>query len=265
MKLFDCFMYNNEDLLLDLRLNILDKFIHKFVIVESRYDHQGNQKMLNFKIEKFSKFKDKIKYIILDNFPEKYNSWERENYNRNYLIKGLEEAMPDDYIMISDLDEIPKIYDKKIFDKKKYTIFNQKMFYYRFNLHNITEPNWLGSRACKKKNLKSPQWMRSQKIKKYPIWRLDKIVKNLNWNIVEDGGWHFSFVMSSNDIKKKIEAFAHNEFNKFEFKNIENIEKNIALKKDLFGRPFKFIKVEDENNLPEYLIKNKDKYINLLV
>ncbi len=265
MKLFDCFMYNNEDLLLDLRLNILNKFVHKFVIVESRYDHQGNKKGLNFKIEKFDKFKDKIEYIILDSFPEKCNSWERENFNRNYIIRGLREAMPNDYIMISDLDEIPKITDKEIFEKRKYTIFNHKMFYYRFNLHNTTEPKWLGTRACKKKDLRSPQWIRNKKIKKYPKWRWDKYIKNLNWNVVEDGGWHFSFVMSNSDIKKKIESFAHSEFNAFEFTNIENIEKNISSKKDLFGRPFKFVKIEDEKDLPEYLIRNKDKYANLFV
>ena len=213
MKLFDCFMYNNEDLLLDLRLNILDKHVDKFVIIESSYDHQGNKKSLNFKEEKFLKFKKKIRYIVLNNFPEKYSTWERENYNRNYIVNGLLDAKPNDYIMISDLDEIPKIEDRKIFEKKKYTVFNQKMFYYRLNLHNATEPEWLGTRACKKKDLITPQLLRNQKLKKYPIWRVDKQIKNLSWNIVENGGWHFSFVMSNINIKKKIESFAHNEFN----------------------------------------------------
>jgi len=169
MKLFDCFMYNNEDLLLDLRLNVLDQHVDQFIIIESLFDHQGNKKRLNFRLENYSKFQKKIKYIVLHSFPKNLTSWQRENYNRNFITKGLGDAKPDDYIMISDLDEIPKIEEKTIFEKKKYTVFTQKMFYYKFNLHNITEPNWMGTRVCKKKYLKSPQWIRNQKIKKYQL------------------------------------------------------------------------------------------------
>ena len=261
MKLFDCFMYNNEDLILELRLQTLSKFVHKFIIVESCFDHQGNKKKLTFKINNFLIFKNKIKYIVLNKFPKNLSSWERENYNRNFIIKGLNDAKPEDYIMISDLDEIPKISNLKIFEKRKYTAFKQKMFYYRFNLHNISEPDWIGSKVCKKKYLKSPQWLRNQKVKKYPFWRIDKI----NWNIIEDGGWHFSFVMSDNSIKKKIESYAHSEFNKKNYKDINNIKKNISLKKDLFGRPFKFIKIKNQKKLPKYLLLNKKKFSKFLI
>ena len=261
MKLFDCFMYNNEDLLLELRLQTLSKFVHKFIIVESCFDHQGNKKKLTFKINNFLIFKNKIKYIVLNKFPNDLSSWERENYNRNFIIKGLNGAKPEDYIMISDLDEIPKISNLKIFKEKKYTAFKQKMFYYRFNLHNISEPDWIGSKVCKKKYLKSPQWLRNQKVKKYPFWRMDKI----NRNIIEDGGWHFSFVMSDNSIKKKIESYAHSEFNKKNYKDINNIKKNISLKKDLFGRPFKFIKIKNHKKLPKYLLLNKKKFSKFLI
>ena len=253
-------MYNNEDLLLELRLNSLKKSVNKFVIVESQYDHQGNKKNLNFKIEKFSNFKDKIEYIILNEFPKNLSNWERENYHRNFINNGLQEAEQDDYIMISDLDEIPKIDNIQIFEKKKYTAFKQKMFYYKFNLHNLTEPDWFGTKVCKKKYLRSPQWIRNQKVKEYPFWRFDK----LRWNIIEEGGWHFSFVMSSINIKKKIESFAHTELNKQEFINIETIQQKINLKQDLFGRPFKFIKIEDEKILPEYLVSNKNKFLDFL-
>ena len=254
-------MYNNEDLLLELRLNSLKKFVNKFVIVESQYDHQGNKKNLNFKIEKFNNFKDKIEYIILNEFPKNLSNWERENYHRNFINNGLQEAEHDDYIMISDLDEIPKIDNIQIFEKKKYTAFKQKMFYYKFNLHNLTEPDWFGTKVCKKKYLRSPQWIRNQKVKEYPFWRFDK----LRWNIIKEGGWHFSFVMSSINIKKKIESFAHTELNKSEFINIETIQQKINLKQDLFGRPFKFIKIEDEKILPEYLVFNKNKFLDFLV
>ena len=104
----------------------------------------------------------------------------------------------------------------------------------------------------------------SKKIKQYQAWRLKKYIQKFQWNIIEEGGWHFSFVMSNIDIKKKIESFAHNELNKSKFINILNIEKNINMRKDLFGRPFEFIKINDEKQLPKYLLLNKEKYKNLL-
>ena len=255
MKLFDCFMYNNEDLVLEVRLNTLAQYVHKFVIVESCYDHQGNKKKLNFSFKKFKKFEKKINYIILKKFPRGLTHWERENYNRNYLEKGIKEANENDYIMISDLDEIPKINNYEIFQKKKFTVFEQMLFYYRFNLLN-TKTNWYGTRACKKKYLKSPQWLRSQKVKNYPFWRFDKI----NWNIIKNGGWHFSYVMSNRNIINKIKSFAHSEYNKKKFLNLKIVKKIISEKKDIFNRSVKFDKIKNINKLPNYIIKNKKKF-----
>ena len=109
MPIFDCFLYSNEDLILDIRLNTLDPYVEKFVIVEAAMDHQGNKKKLNFNIDNFPKFKDKISYLTIDNFPETYSSWQRENYQRNFLSKGIDDSSEEDYIMISDVDEIPNL------------------------------------------------------------------------------------------------------------------------------------------------------------
>ena len=261
MRLFDCFMYNNENLILELRLNTLDKFVHKFVIVESAFDHQGNKKKLRFNINKFKKFKHKIKYLRLNKFPENLSDWERENYNRNYIKKGIIEADPDDLIMISDVDEIPSISNLNIFKKKKFTVFRQKMIYYRFNLQNTTEPYWYGSKVCKKKYLNSPQWLRNQKVKPYSFWRIDKI----NWNIIKNGGWHFSFVMSDSMIAEKIKSFAHREFNNEKFNNLELIKKKIKQKKDIFGRKINFVKMKNNTDLPVYLLKNLKKFKHLMM
>ena len=56
-------MFFNEDLILDLRLNELDKFVDHFVIVESAFTHSGESKGFNFNIDKYKKFKDKIIYL----------------------------------------------------------------------------------------------------------------------------------------------------------------------------------------------------------
>ena len=102
--------------------------------------------------------------------------------------------------MISDIDEIPNFSAIKNLTNNKYSVFKQKMFYYKINLLNKTEPFWFGSKICKKKYLKSPQWLRSQKIKKYTFWKFYKI----KWNIIENGGWHFSFLMTPEHIRKKL-------------------------------------------------------------
>ena len=120
MKFIDCFLYHNEDLILDIRINTLNKFVDKFVIVESKYDHQGNKKKLNFDIKKFNRIRKKIIYLIIDEFPKKMSNWERENYQRNFIMKGLEGFDDNDYIIISDVDEIPNLLKLSNLDKFKY-------------------------------------------------------------------------------------------------------------------------------------------------
>ena len=171
MKIFDCFMYFNEDVVLDVRFNYLDKFVDKFVIVESTYNHRGQKKKLNFNINNFLKFKDKIEYLILDsqspdieiineadNENEKsrkyiLNGYRRDHFQRNYLSKGISAADKEDLIIVSDIDEIPNL---KTIDITKIgnelIFFNQIMCYYKFNLFQKNY-NWVGSRACKKKIL----------------------------------------------------------------------------------------------------------------
>ena len=170
MKIFDCFLYNDENLILDIRLNTLNEFVEKFIIIESQYDHQGNKKELNFKIENFISFKDKIDYLVIEKFPKNLTNWERENFQRNYILNGLRNANDEDFIMISDVDEIPNLSKIKEIYNSKFTVFEQKMYYYKINIANQTNPHWFGTRICKKKYLQSPQWLRNQKIKNYPFW-----------------------------------------------------------------------------------------------
>ena len=66
MSLYDCFMYFDEDVMLDLRLHSLNEHVDTFVIAEATRDHAGKEKKLNFDYKNFSKFKDKIKYLVID-------------------------------------------------------------------------------------------------------------------------------------------------------------------------------------------------------
>ena len=128
-------------------------------------------------------------------------------------------------------------------------------------MKNITFPDWYGSKLCKKKHLKSPQWLRNQKVKNYSFLRFFKI----NWNIIENGGWHFSFLMNPEDIKKKIKSFAHAELNKTQYLDLEKIKKSISEGKDLFNREQKYSKVDLDKSFPKYVFENKIKLQDWIV
>ncbi len=266
MKIIDCFMYFDEDLILEIRLNTLNEVVDKFVICEATKDHAGNEKKLNFNINKFSKFKNKINYIIVDDIPSRVKAqkknWHenhvRDQFQRNALSRGYQDFQSNDWIMISDIDEIPDPNKIKNFDiKKKYACFLQKNFQSKINLMNITDGFWAGTKICEKKNIKSPQWLRNIKIKKKSFW---KFFSENQPQLIENGGWHFSFLKDPSSIQKKISSYSHQEFNTPKFNRIESIQKRISENVDLFDRKIKYKVIKLDKNFPSYILKNKDKF-----
>ena len=290
MKIFDCFMYFDEDILLEIRLNILDRYVDHFIIVESKYTHSGKPKPLKFDLKKYEKFKAKIVYLVHDEIPKNIkkidntddegekskkfinNAYYRENSQRNFILKGLDIAHREDLILISDLDEIPdltKVDLKNI--KEKIILFEQNMFYYKFNL--MASNLWVGSKCCKKKYLKSPQWLRDIRGKKYSPLRIDLILSNnkyFNVKLIENGGWHFTNLKSPDEIKKKLSSYLHhrefdvNPLSSNDIKNIMNKKKTVYdlgvdKKINKFGEGKDLVKV-DMDYLPEYIKEKKDKY-----
>ena len=261
MAIFDCFQYFNEEHIAELRFNILDKFVDKFIVVESTVNHQGQSKKLNFDINKYKKFKNKINYIIVDDTPndikQPHEGGESlvEQHQRNSIMKGLKDANDNDLIILSDVDEIPNLHRLNEFDKSKYAVFSQKMFMYKINLLNTKENNWHGSKICLKKNFKSPQWLRDLKFKKYPFWRIDK---TRNLQIIKNGGWHFAYLQTPENISKKIKSFAHGEFNKEHLADETKIKDRINKGEDVFERGFKIKKIKIDESFPDYIRQNQD-------
>ncbi|MDC1212616.1 hypothetical protein N8016_02350 [Pelagibacteraceae bacterium] len=265
MKLVDCFMYFDEDLVLDIRLNTLYNEVDKFVIAEATKNHAGQNKKLNFKIENFLKFKDKIQYLIVDDLPinvkaskkDWHENHMRDQFQRNALERGYRRFDNEDLIMISDIDEIPDPNKIKEFNvKNKFACFLQKNYQSKINLLNITDDSWAGTKICKKKYLKSPQWLRNIKIKKKPFWKI--FSKQIQ--LINDGGWHFSFLKEPELIRNKIFSYSHQEYNMDKFTNIEQIKNQISKGKDLFHRNIKYKKVDIDKTFPNYIVKNKEKF-----
>ncbi len=263
-------MYFDEDLVLDIRLNTLNEKVDKFVIVEATKNHAGENKKLNFKIENFSKFKDKINYVIVDDIPIKVKSlkkgWHenhtRDQFQRNAIQRGYQEFNDEDLIMISDIDEIPDPNKLEEFNiKNKVGCFLQKNFQSKINLLNVSDGYWAGTKICQKKNLKSPQWLRNLKTKKKSFWNIFRD----NIQIINDGGWHFSFLKNPESIKKKIISYSHQEYNTKKFTNIELIKNKISSGKDLFDRKINYKKIDIDNTFPDYIVKNREMFKNWIL
>ena len=260
MAIYDCFQYFNEDHMVDLRMNILNNYVDYFVISESTKTHQGKPKKINFDVNKFNKFKHKIKFVVADYKKEidfkNHTGGESpvEQHQRNSLMEGIKDALPDDYIILSDSDEIPDFTKIKNINKiRKFVAFSQKMFMYKLNLQNLNESNWIGSKITKKKNIKSMQSLRNLKFKKYPFWRIDKYNEQIIY-----GGWHFSFLQTPQQILTKIKSFSHGEFNKKEINEVD-IEEKIIKNKDIFGRDTELKKITLDSSFPDYIIDNVDR------
>ena len=207
---------------------------------------------------------------------KRMNSLLRIEQSYNYILNALKDVSEDDLICLSDNDEIPN-FESKYFKNSKNDIhiFEQSFFYYKFNLFYDLIP-WFGTKACKKKCLKSFAWLRNLKNKRYPFWRLDTLFsknKERNINIVKDGGWHFTNVKSPEDLFEKLSNYGHHDEFEDSGVTVDKLRYNINNRivdydhladkstsaKDKLNRNYK-LKIADNSLLPEYLIKNREKY-----
>ena len=286
MKIIDTTTYFEEKMMMDIRLNILNPFVDKFIVCESRYSHSGKEKDIKFNKKDFPQFEEKITHLILDKEPSdiikkdnlntlelRLNSISRIKEQRNFIGNSLKDYSSEDYVVYSDNDEIPNLeqFDLRK-NRKKIVIFNQKLFYYKFNL-SLPNIDWFGSKACKIKNLKNIDLLRAIKNKKYQFYRFDTCfsdIKHQSVNIVLDGGWHFSNLKSVEELERKyLNDENHSEYEaqghtidriKENIKN-KSIDYNHQAKQDSADR-FNSTKLQliDLEILPNYIKQNLDKY-----
>ena len=294
MKIFDCTTYFEEPLLFDLRLNILNEYVDEFIVCEATYTHSGQKKKINFNVNNYPNFKNKITHIIIDEQPKdlfkinesnkinnslfRLNASKRIEKQRNKILSYFDKDNAEDWIMYSDSDEIPdlsKIDLKK--EKTKIVLFKQKVFHYKFNLL-LESHDWYGSKTCKFKDLESITNLRNIKTKKYDWWRMDTVFKKdkfINLKIVNEGGWHFTELKEPKEIYIKHKNDEHHD--EFDLtgineKDIDDMIKHkyipydhSADKTDLNKKWNKdnriYLNKINDNKLPKYLIENKNKYL----
>ncbi len=289
MKIYDCTTFYSEHMMLDVRFHVLNDYVEKFIVTESLYSHSGQPKKLNFDINNYPKFKDKIIYLVIDQEPDdlikientkehqglkRNNSLKRIELSYNYMMKATENLANDDLIILSDNDEIPNLNSKQFKQSNKNVfIFKQLFFYYKFNLLYDLMP-WFGSKACKKKSLKSFSWLRNLKSKKYSFWRLDTYFnenKLTNLEIIKDGGWHFTNIKTPEELYIKMTNFGHH--NEFELSGltVEDLRKKIdegvvfynhfsdQTDQNKWNYDYKLKKINIDL-LPKYLQDNSEKF-----
>lgn len=288
MKIIDSTTYFEEDLMMDLRFNILDSYVDEFIVCEALFSHSGKEKKINFNKKNFPKFEKKINHLILEKEPndiikkdnlsyveKRHNSIVRIRGQRNCISELLSKYSPEDYIIYSDNDEIPDLKNFNLKDnKKKFVTFKQKIFYYKFNLI-LPNIDWFGSKACKIKDLKTIDILRNSKNKEYSFYRLDALFSNIkhqSLEIVDNGGWHFSNLKNFEELQKKyLNDENHSEYEALNLpverikQNIENwtIDYDHNAKKNSPDK-FSTIKLEEVelDVLPDYIQNNSKKYKN---
>ncbi|SNS23592.1 Glycosyltransferase, GT2 family [Noviherbaspirillum humi] len=259
--IYDTFIFFNELDLLELRLNVLDKHVDYFVLVEATETFQGAPKPLHFADNKdrFSKFLHKIVYVVVDDMPRGAAPFDREYHQRDCILRGLLNCRPDDFVLLSDVDEIPN--PERIpatLQDGLPIVFEQPLFYYKLNRKCVQMESLPWSVLTHYGNLGQPSQLRRTVVKLQSEILSRKVITD-GFQIIKDGGWHFSYLGSPENIVKKIEAFSHAEYNRPEFKNIGTLADCISKGRDLFGRELIFVTVDIEE-LPQYVRNNREKY-----
>jgi len=240
MHLYDSFTFYNELTLLRLRLETLSPHIERFVLVEATKTFTGKPKPLVFEANRhlFTPWLNKIVHVVVDDMPDEGDAWAREIHQRNAIARGLPSARQEDIIMVSDVDEIPAPDALGLISSVKPTLFGMRMFYYFFNLELIhtqtyidrakaaafTANAWVGTKAVPYRLFRTAQALRMTKARTYPWYRIDR----KNPLILENAGWHFSYLAPVSGIMEKIANFSHQELNIAAINNAGTIEQEIG-------------------------------------
>lgn len=256
MKIYDCFLYNGEDKMLNFRLHELNSYVDKFFIVEGAFTFKGDPKPLKFDINNFNQFADKIVYKPCHTAPVS-NAWSNETNQRNYLkecFRGVE-VTNQDVVLLSDVDEIPDLtFLKQIKSEGFYGIKTSFHNFYYYNIQCRKKGKWPGT-VFANVELFQQQAKFNFDLLRNARHSFPLVGSHGDYN---SGGWHFSYFGDVNYIINKIQSFSHQEYNNKKYTNPETIKNLINNKKDLF---FREDSSEEFDSVVETYLPN---YINLL-
>ena len=276
-RVFDCFTYFNEDRLLELRLETLSDVVDVFVVVEATRTHTGQPKPLRFDRDRFPRFADRIRHVVVDDLSSDVsNAWPNENRQRNAILRGLDDAEPIDRIIVADLDEIPNPDAIRRYSPSRlFGTFVQRWFNYSLNNLAVRaddpsrDRDFVLCRITTKGHLdrffRTPQRLRLLDRRSGPAGRWHQLRRKLGEQRLEDGGWHFSWVMTPERMITKIESYAHTGDNRSENKSIERIREAIRKGQDILGKGERYRLIPIDGTFPRPLRDHPERYESLIV
>jgi beta-1,4-mannosyl-glycoprotein beta-1,4-N-acetylglucosaminyltransferase len=266
--IYDAFIMRDELDLLEFRLGILNEVVDRFVIVEATRDFHGRSKDQYFSFDSpaIKPYADKIEYVLVKDMPDDPDIWAREHHQRNCILRGLANAQPDDWILLSDVDEIPS---PKAIKASAYsnaiTMFVQPLFYYYVNCacNELGHLPWTA--GILKKLLDSPQQLRDKIVNVHQVILGGGAVRSTReYTLVDPGGWHFSYLGGIDQVIRKIPTLIDPEYGKAVYHNRDKIEAAFRSRTDPFGRKLTFTILPVDDKLPGYLLANRRRFAHFI-
>jgi beta-1,4-mannosyl-glycoprotein beta-1,4-N-acetylglucosaminyltransferase len=282
--IYDCFTFFNELELLELRLHELAGVADKFVLVEATQTHTNQPKPLHYQENRarFSAFRDKIIHVVVDDLPVSKDAWIPENFQRNCIARGLTHCQPEDFILVSDLDEIPRAiavekmsreipFRDNIFSQAGHGALNSRL------AQNIFR--WKGFRRLLRKHhpfvwkfeqtlyrhfincrVVHPPYCYGTRMVRFRDFACAEELRHSGSKIVKDGGWQFTSMGGVERIRQKLAAFAHQEFNQPQFTDPQLVNERIQRGESLFSHDERLEFVPLDDSFPAFVREHPEKF-----
>jgi beta-1,4-mannosyl-glycoprotein beta-1,4-N-acetylglucosaminyltransferase len=281
MRIYDCFIFYKELDILEIRLNELGPIVDFFVLVEACKTHTGQPKALYYldNKDRYAAFRDKIIHVVVDDIPATLaKGVEASYYHRDRIGDGLAGAEPDDLIMVSDADEIPRASAlRNIIETKLYRdsiiYFELPVYHFKLNWRVDRQKSQFNTKIIEKRHFRGAQHLRFSRAVisrslprpiEHAAWALRTLVsfgRPLKRIVVRGTGWHFSFMFDKAGIREKVRAYGHYDREAADNLSDAALESRFLERQSMWGDRITPVSLDD---MPAYVRQNADRFADLI-
>lgn len=265
MKIYDCFTFYNELDLLEIRLEELYNHVDHFVIVESNATFTNKPKPFNFEVnaDRFSQYLDKIRYVKVEDMPGDADPWVNERFQRNQIMRGLADADANDIVVVTDVDEILRASAVDHMRSSDQTVFALRMpiYNFKFNYIKINPDRYnIWGMAARRSAFEDilPNTLRDLR---FSFFNTSYQYQNAGCEVIEHGGWHFTYMGNNEALRDKAQSFSHQEVNNPEFLAQIDVDASIAARTEWNrSSDARYEIAEVDTYLPATIVNNQSRY-----